>query len=106
MTPTLIVLLGIAKSAVPTRWCTSSWNQSDWEADHPPLRDLYRAFESCIVSVRKTNRIIFVPESKTVEGRRMIPMSDRAYEVPPRDTLSPVHRNAMILPQPTLRQAD
>ena len=27
------------------------------------------------------NRIIFVPDSKTVDGRRMIPMSDRAYEV-------------------------
>jgi integrase len=24
------------------------------------------------------NRIIFVPDSKTVDGRRMIPMSDRA----------------------------
>ena len=27
------------------------------------------------------DRIIFVPDSKTVDGRRMIPMSDRAYEV-------------------------
>ena len=28
-----------------------------------------------------SNRIIFVPESKTPEGRRMIPMSDRVYEL-------------------------
>lgn len=27
------------------------------------------------------NRVIFVPDSKTVDGRRMIPMSDRAYEL-------------------------
>ncbi len=27
------------------------------------------------------NRIIFVPDSKTVDGRRMIPMSDRVCEV-------------------------
>jgi integrase len=27
------------------------------------------------------NRIIFVPDSTTLDGRRMIPMSDRAYEV-------------------------
>lgn len=27
------------------------------------------------------NRMIFVPDSKTVDGRRMIPMSHRAYEV-------------------------
>jgi integrase len=27
------------------------------------------------------NRIIFVPDSKTLDGRRIIPMSDRAYEV-------------------------
>jgi integrase len=28
-----------------------------------------------------SNRIIFVPDSKTPEGRRMIPMSDRVYEL-------------------------
>ena len=28
------------------------------------------------------NRIIFVPYSKTLDGRRIIPMSDRAYQVP------------------------
>jgi integrase len=27
------------------------------------------------------NRIIFVPDSKTADGRRMIPMSDRVHEV-------------------------
>src|SRR6266516_4050060 len=27
------------------------------------------------------NRIIFVPDSKTADGRRMIPMSDRVYEL-------------------------
>jgi integrase len=27
------------------------------------------------------NRIIFVPDSKTANGRRMIPMSDRVYEL-------------------------
>ena len=27
------------------------------------------------------NRVIFVPDSKTVDGRRVIPMSDRVYQV-------------------------
>src|SRR5215472_4485947 len=28
-----------------------------------------------------SNRIIFVPDSKTPEGRRMIPISDRVYQL-------------------------
>ena len=41
-------------------------------------RELYRIRTE---NLDWTNRIIFVPDSKTVDGRRMIPMSDRAYEV-------------------------
>ena len=41
-------------------------------------RELYRIR---IENLDWNDRIIFVTDSKTVEGRRMIPMSDRAYEV-------------------------
>jgi len=41
-------------------------------------RELYRIRTE---NLDWNNRIIFVPDSKTVDGRRMIPMSDRAYEV-------------------------
>jgi len=41
-------------------------------------RELYRIRRE---TLDWNNRIIFVPDSKTVDGRRMIPMSDRAYEV-------------------------
>jgi integrase len=39
-------------------------------------RELYRIRTE---NLDWNNRIIFVPDSKTVDGRRMIPMSDRAY---------------------------
>jgi len=41
-------------------------------------RELYRIRTK---NLDWNNRIIFVPDSKTVDGRRMIPISDRAYEV-------------------------
>jgi integrase len=41
-------------------------------------RELYRIRTE---NLDWNNRIIFVPDSKTADGRRMIPMSDRAYEV-------------------------
>lgn len=41
-------------------------------------RELYRIRTE---NLDWNNRIIFVPESKTVDRRRVIPMSDRAYEV-------------------------
>jgi len=41
-------------------------------------RELYRIRTE---NLDWNNRIIFVPDSKTVDGRRIIPMSDRAYEV-------------------------
>jgi len=41
-------------------------------------RELYRIR---VENLDWSNRIIFVPDSKTPEGRRMIPMSDRVYEV-------------------------
>jgi integrase len=41
-------------------------------------RELYRIR---IENLDWSNRIIFVPDSKTPEGRRTIPMSDRVYEV-------------------------
>lgn len=41
-------------------------------------RELYRMRTE---NLDWNNRIIFVPDNKTVEGRRMIPMSDRAYDV-------------------------
>src|ERR1700691_1096628 len=41
-------------------------------------RELYRIRTE---NLDWNNRIIFVPDSKIVNGRRMIPMGDRAYEV-------------------------
>jgi integrase len=41
-------------------------------------RELYRIRKE---NLDWNNRIIFVPDSKTAEGRRMIPMSDRVCEV-------------------------
>src|SRR6266566_2804275 len=41
-------------------------------------RELYRIRAE---NLDWNHRIIFVPDSKAVDGRRMIPMSDRAYEV-------------------------
>jgi len=41
-------------------------------------RELYRVR---MENLDWQNRIIFVPDSKTAYGRRMIPMSDRVYEV-------------------------
>jgi len=41
-------------------------------------RELYRIR---VENLDWANKIIFVPDSKTPEGRRMIPMSDRAYEL-------------------------
>lgn len=41
-------------------------------------RELYRVR---IENLDWDHRIIFVPDSKTPEGRRMIPMSDRVFEV-------------------------
>ena len=41
-------------------------------------RELYRIR---IENLDWKNRIIFVPDSKTPDGRRMIPMSDRVYEL-------------------------
>ena len=41
-------------------------------------RELYRIR---MENLDWNSRIIFVPDSKTADGRRMIPMSDRAYEV-------------------------
>ena len=41
-------------------------------------RELYRIR---IEDLDWKNRIIFVPDSKTADGRRMVPMSDRVYEV-------------------------
>jgi len=40
-------------------------------------RELYRIRTE---NLDWNNRIIFVPDSKIVNGRRMIPMGDRAYE--------------------------
>lgn len=41
-------------------------------------RELYRIRTE---NLDWNNRVIFVPDSKTPEGRRMIPMSDRVYEL-------------------------
>jgi len=41
-------------------------------------RELYRIR---IEDLDLNNRVIFVPDSKTADGRRMIPMSDRVCEV-------------------------
>ena len=41
-------------------------------------RELYRIR---IENLDWSTRIIFVPDSKTPEGRRMIPLSDRVYEL-------------------------
>jgi hypothetical protein len=41
-------------------------------------RELYRIR---VENLNGNNRIIFVPDSKTADGRRMIPMSDRVGEV-------------------------
>jgi len=41
-------------------------------------RELYRIR---IENLDWSNRIIFVPDSKTADGRRMVPMSDRVYDV-------------------------
>jgi len=41
-------------------------------------RELYRIRSE---NLAWSNRIIFVPDSKAPEGRRMIPMSDRVYEL-------------------------
>jgi hypothetical protein len=44
------------------------------------------------------NRIIFVPDSKTVDGRRMIPMSDRAYEVLRARAAGRGHKTTLTMP--------
>jgi len=41
-------------------------------------RELYRVR---IENIDWTNRVIFVPDSKTPDGRRTVPISDRAFEV-------------------------
>jgi integrase len=41
-------------------------------------RELYRM---CIENLDWEHRVIFVPDSKTSEGRRLVPMSRRAFEI-------------------------
>jgi integrase len=41
-------------------------------------RELYRM---CVENLDWENRVIFVPDSKTEEGRRRVPMSNRAFDI-------------------------
>ena len=45
------------------------------------MRNERELFQMCIENLDWNNRTIFVPESKTPEGRRLVPMSRRVFDI-------------------------
>jgi integrase len=80
-----VALAGFCRSAATA----SGWREASFElfrdvviaVRETGMRNQRELYRMRVENIDWTNKVIFVPDSKTLDGRRLVPMSDRVERI-------------------------